>query len=1106
MIRYLLGGIVALIGFSIGASVGLAQLPSATIRGVVSDNSGAVVPKATLTVRNTQTGLSRTATSAGDGSYSFPALPIGDYEVRAEHSGFQTVNQGGLTLTVAQEVVINFTLPVGTTSQTITVTSAGPLVNTSTPELGGLVNPQKMEDLPLNGRNYINLAILQPGITNDVSKGSTAMTTGTWIVTDGVPPTSNNQLLDGTVVSNLVGGAGDSVLDETLGVDGIQEFRVLSGFYSAEYGYQSGGQVLLVSKSGTNQFHGDAFDYLRNDVLDATYGGNTWFAPPAHQIFRRNQFGGSVGGPIKKDKLFFDLVFESLMAFQPQNESNPTLASGCIGAAGAQVWNGVGTQPIGSIGPCPNLGANPAGPGTNSVKINNVTAGWLSLFHPSGATYTNTTVNGLTCIGCQQSWTFPEPQTEYYGQARMDYSFSAKDSFFVRSTTDMATEPISEDYDPFAEVRASTGEFWTLGETHTFSPAWLMVTHGSFSHTDLTDFLDTTPSGPGITAVTAEAFPQYTISGLNLFGSNNSSDRFDQNIFTGSEDVTYIRGKHTFQFGGTFNRIQQGILSRLDANGAVSFTSIASLLEGEPASISVEVGNAVRNYRNIDAGVYIQDNWRLSPNFTLILGVRYEPWTVPHEIHGLSANLQDPATDTQTTPGPPICCNPSFKDIAPRVGFAWNVFGDGKTSIRGGYSQTYDSNIIVSFDGQVSEQTPFSGSYSFSSPATATPVYQAGFPIAAPPVSDLVKPSIYIAQYNNFHGPQVINYNLAVERQLPGAMALTVAYAGTHSIHLTRTLEVDGYQPLSITNGVPVWPASCTVTPDPCVHINPNFTSLNEEEDNGYAHYNGLQVSVVKSLGRGVEFQSNYTWSKSSDNSMGIAGNESAETNIDPSNPFNPRWDYGPSTWDAEQAWKSNVTYHLPKFGTPNRYVGGFINGWWVSSLVTLQSGLPFSVSLSNNQSNSLVTSGGDVDRPNYVTSSNLAAALVLNPSAVVYNKSSVIQHNPEQWYNPNMFTLPPGGTLGDVGRDAFRGPGYFDWDSSVVKDTKASFLGESGSIQFRAEFFNTTNHANYFGPTEAGQEALTSTGSVSSSAGQITALVNPNAERQIQFALKVIF
>ena len=435
-----------------GCSATFAQLPTATILGTVKDSTGAVVPDATITVRNTETGQVRTDPSGPDGSYRFVALPVGTYEVRTGQTGFQTEIRSGVTLTVGQEAVINFSLQVGAIEQRVEVTGEALLVNTTSGSLGGLVDARQVADLPLNGRNYVELTLLQPGVVEHRPNNKSLSGAGTWFSASGAPPRSNYYLLDGPPMNSNQDASAASVGSNTLGVEGIREWRVITNSSSAEYGMRMGSQMTIVSKSGSNSLHGSLFEYLRNSALDArnffdlkTAVAN-WRLPP----FRRNQYGGSVGGPIKKDKLFFFATYEGLKDRLGLSTVSNAIGAGCIGPGGTTITNTA----------CPQLGT------TQSVTISPVIAPLLALFPSPNLP---STVSGRP----PDRVTFPSSRTtdEQYGQARADYVVSNNDSLFVRYTGDGAErfEPLA--YPQFKRVGVTRMQFLTASDVHTFGSA-----------------------------------------------------------------------------------------------------------------------------------------------------------------------------------------------------------------------------------------------------------------------------------------------------------------------------------------------------------------------------------------------------------------------------------------------------------------------------------------------------------------------------------------------------------------------------------------------------------------------------------------------------------
>ncbi len=1079
-----------LLSFSALSPRAFSQLNTGSLEGVVHDASDNVLTDTRVNLVNEQTGITRSAATDSEGRYRFIELPVGSYALRIEHDGFKTVTIPGVAISVAHQTVEDASLEIGEISEHVNVEASSSDVDTSSPTLGGYVSPQRVASLPLNGRNYVDLVFLQPGITLNTSRQANGGTVGSWFSSNGAPIRSNAQLLDGASVTSLSGAAGASVVGATLGVDGIQEFRVINGYVPAEYGGSLGAQVVIASRGGSNQFHGDVFEYLRNSALDAKY---TLLQPTQpKQAFRRNQFGASVGGPILKDKFFFNAVFEALKAAQPVPTTQTTIGPGCVVAGGTKLTNQE----------CPQLQL-PAS--TPSITVNDVTAKVLSDLRPSTSLVSYSATNPS-----QFTYVFPQHQDDYYGQARVDYTFSSKDSAFFRYTIDKATQPSTNYGWPyFYQNGKSRGDLGTVSETHVFSPS-LLNTAG-FSYTGITINITCSadvPSGSSILNV-GLGMGTLTVPGITNYGACVSNNFQRKLFYSFRDDLLYTHGAHEIKAGVMYNRDVPSISSPVNQRGIFTFPSFVSLFTGDPSSFTFRASGPLnpRAFAQNEYAFYVRDDWKIRKNLTINLGLRYEPWSRPDETSGRQSWLESPFVDpTQTSfqAGNMIRKNVSLWNLSPRVGLAWDVRGDGKTAVRASFVQLYDQTPLPQSYINVSTATPpFSSVVAPSFTGQAAATWKLGLPVTSlaanaagtatipfPTPDSVVRPSVQPIQYR-LKQPYLDSWTASVQQQLPASATLTVAYVGTRGVHLMRNSEVNPNKATQITDGVPYWAPGGT-------RLNPNFASILQSESTAESSYHALQTQVTGNIRNKVQFQASYTWSRLIDNGQAIVIAETAASPLQSPNPYNSRWDRSSSVFDTPHNLRLNAIYHLP---TPSRQKT-LLGGWWVSSIFTAQSGLPFTPQVSFNNSRSGVNNGIGAERPSYVTEANLTSAKALDPNAVIFDRSKVIQHGTTQYFNPHMYTLAPAGYLGNVGRNSLRGPDYVNLDFSVVKDTKLRWLGDAGALQFRTEMFNILNHPNYGEPNAT---VLSATGIVSG-AGLISNLINPNAQRQIQFALRASF
>ncbi len=1244
------------------------QLPTGTILGVVKDSGSNAIVGANVTVCSDQ-GVSRSFTTDATGSFRFPALPVGKYAVTVSQIGFKMVSVKDMTLTVGQEAVLNFELEVGSVSESVEVKSDVLLVNTTSSSLGGLVSENTIADLPLNGRNYVDLTLLQPGITQQTQENAGQGITGTIYSSDGAPIRSNNVMLDGTLTTSATGLNASSEAGTTLGMDGVREYKVVTNLASADFYSGMGGQTSIVSRSGTNQLAGDIFEYLRNSSLDA----NNYFDVPAilegKRIpeFRRNQFGGALGGPLQKDKTFFFANYEGLRqvtgnplyvgvdTVMPQNcySADSGSASGDIGGA-VPSWRtdaaGKGHQVSTSNNPCAaypppwaamgiggatNITPNPSGPPTftSSPNINQLAIANLypypNVAGPDG-------VMDQYVYGPSQGDV--ENAREDFGQIRIDRNFSTNDTGFVRYTVDDTNLGKPDPYPQFYDTNLSRSQFLTLAENHVFSSTLLNSTRLSYARTTMSTI--TLPAN----ATAAAAIEQPGSAGTSLMTntSNNSPDcpggtcmiglivgsnmttmgpstvapgYLNQNLYSLGDDVYWTKGRHALKIGFLTNYYDEPMWTFL-IFGSVNvmpstFTAGNPSDKGDDFGDSMLQGYAVaqsfgtpttdakRDYTYWAVGGYVQDDWRTTLRLTLNMGLRYEPASVPSDKKGKNWGLSNVLTGdytscSATTPSSTcvaqkgqLWVNPTLKNFSPRVGFAWDVQGNGETAVRGGYGVYYDVGGLASKLTLQAVQTPPLGNASMNVFANYAPV--------GPPDDTFIEPGPpfwpFVHPHNNFpttlctsqgtgsytpgsttaniaatcqlpfisgndYNPKstyLQQYNLSIQRQLPGRMALSAAYVGSRGIHISRAVEGNPVIPCNMPNSTtatndplgcagltgipwnsgknPVWDPNFMPDGAPlCAtqRVNPNISAWGKVSTDGDSYYNALQTALARQMSKGLQFQVAFTWSKLQDTTQGVIA-ASAEGSDNPSDPFNSSVNKGPTAFDAKLNLRANMVYNIPVGGNVSGLLGTLVKGWVLSNIVDDQTGYPFSCmeSYGMNTSDSemgVEDVGADLsnDRCGFVTSSNLAAAQALNPNAVPYSKLTVIQRKVTQWFNPNMFTTPTSGHLGDTPRGLMRGPGQVDWDLSMVKNTHVGFLGEKGNFQFRAEIFNILNHANLAFPFSnnynTNYDALVSAGTgttVNTPSGPVSTNQSPTAgqitntllnARQIQFATKFEF
>ncbi|HTB10754.1 MAG TPA: carboxypeptidase-like regulatory domain-containing protein [Bryobacteraceae bacterium] len=1055
-----------------------AQVVTAAISGKVEDPSGGGVSGATVTVKSLETGATRVATTDDAGNFKVLSLPLGPQELKAEKTGFRTQIRTGIKLEVGQEAVVNLKLQVGDVVQEVTVSEAIPVVNTTTSSVSGLVGESAVKDLPLNGRSFDNLITLNPGTINYSSEKSlnTSTSNGNTFSVAGRRPSDNLFLLNGieyTGASQLAVTPG-GVSGELLGIDAIREFNVLTDTYPAEYGKRSGAQVMVVTQSGTNVLHGSLFEFLRNSAMDARNFFDQGSAPP----FRRNQFGGALGGPLKKNRLFLFGNYEGFR--QALAVSNVSVVPDSEARQGS-LPNAAGVYaPVASLNPkiLPYMSFWPQ---SNGAEL-------LANGIPSG-----------TALGYYNP---KENIREDFGTLRTDYLLRERDSLSAAYTIDDGNSLIPLADPLFGSTTTLRMQVASIEETHVFSPQMLNTLRFGFSRAAFS--LDSTllsSFSPSLSFVTGEGPGGIVVGGgvtttglatITSAGPNNAAGVWNRrNLFTVTDSFQITKGRHQLNFGIWLQRMQDNEDTASRQLGVATFTSLTTLLQGTVSTFQVVPDANELGWRSLFGAWYAEDAIKLRRNLTLQVGIRHEFTTGYNEESGRAANYITDANGVLQTN--PRVANSAFTQnnakllFAPRIGLAWDPFGKGKTAVRAGFGTYY--SIIDALSFQLNSVPPYNGSVSYSNVSlfSTLPVTPgvAPAPQCSPTVPAPCTTFAPVGVQPNAKTPAVEEWNFTIEQQLDRNTALRVSYVGSHGYHGLLSVDPNSIPPQicgsaagCIAGGTPGTTKSTVaegaqyipVGTRPNPYLGAGFFWYTE----GNSSYNALQTDVTRRLNHGVEVRANYTWSKNLDMNSGPTGAQAQNQAQMILNRNDLPLDWGPSALNVTSQASISARYLLPfKRG------GRWLSGWQVNGIATLLTGFPFTPLIGSNRSGD-----GDTRNPDRPS---------LNPAF----SGPILLDSPNQWFNPNAFILPPAGTYGSLGRGTFVGPGLADLDASLFKTTAIS---EKMSLQFRAEFFNVLNHANFNSPNTT----VFSSGAVSASAGLITA--TSTTSRQIQLGLKLIF
>jgi hypothetical protein len=1005
------------------ASTALCQ-STAILQGTVTDQKGSVVAGATVTVRNRATSFERSTQTDTDGNYQVAALPVGNYSVEVQLQGFKTNTVDVVAVEVARTVVLNFQLEVGDITQQVQVTSESPVIETATTSVGTVINQRTVQEIPLNGRHFVDLGSLIPGSVTPPQNGFlTAPLRGQGSFafnTAGNREDTVNFMINGVNLNDMV----QNQITFQPSINTVQEFKVDNSTFSAEYGRNSGAIVNIATRSGSNEYHGELFEFLRNEALDARN-----FFDARKPPFKRNQFGFNIGGPVNfphfgeggpflsykgKNRTFFFFSYEGLRQrqgltltsnvltdAQRASVTNPTVlrllpliprATSVDIVSGVAVgrWAGSGTAPV------------------------NIDQGTIDISHIIGQ---NDRIHGYYAL-----------QRDRRGEPNLQLN----------------TMP------GFGDTRQSRRQIFTLNETHTFGAN--LVNEARFGmnriHISFTPNFQQNPQdfliNNGINAPIG--IPQISITGFNfnLGGPAAFPQGRSDTTFVVSDTLNYLRGKHSLKFGGEWRKFLNNNFT-LDP-GTFTFANVNTFISGTNATLfNITLGDRSSAIAQGALGAYVQDNYKLRPNLTLELGLRYD-WNISPTERFNRFVIFDPATRSLFqigTNGFDDVYHQNNKNFQPRLGFAWDPFKDGKTSVRAAYAILTDqpvTNVVTPLSSNPPLATPINvttGTISFANPGNA----------AAGLAPNAIDP--------NFHNAYVQSWNLNVQREVTSGLAVTVGYFGNKGTHLRVARNIN--QP--INGGARPFPSVSGSSP---IRPGVTLTNITQIEGSGNSTYNALWITANKRLARGLQFNTSYTFSKSIDynslNSQGVILQDS----------FNERNNRGLSDFDARHRFVISGLYELPFHGNQ------LVEGWQLSSIVQSQTGNPVTIVINN----AAFTGNNNTVRPD-----------VTGPISIL--------GTPNRWFDIAPFVVPVG-RFGNLGRNVVIGPGFNNVDFSVIKRTK---LTENTLVEFRTEVFDLFNHANFGQPGRVVGSAnfgqITNTRFATGDSG---------SSRQLQFALKLKF
>jgi hypothetical protein len=1030
-----------------------AQVAGGDISGVVTDPSRAAISGATVALKSFDTRIVRTVKANAEGFYAAPNLVPGQYEVTVSAAGFES-QISRIALTTGEEAELNFGLRIGSVDQTVEVSGPAEGIQLSTSAVGAVMSQKAIEELPLNGRSWTDLAVLEPGVTAieaqpsyTAGNGRGNRGFGAQLAISGARPQQNNYRLDGISINDYSNGGPGSVLGGNLGVDAIQEFSIFSSNYSAIYGKASGGVINATIRSGTNEFHGSAYEFLRNSVLDARNFFDQASPPP----FRRNQFGGSAGGPLIRNRTFVFADYEAIR--QSTGVTNVVTA--------------------------PSPAAREGILSTGAVRVDPTVARYLTFYPlPNAGLLGNGDTGVFTFVGQQVA-------NEDFVTTRIDHQFSDRDRLFGTYRFDDARFRAPDSLNTELVGSSTRNQMAVVEETHLFSAATLNslrfgISRSVANNNESIGALVPAAADVSLGATAGRAAAGVMVPGLTTFNGGLGGAGTYLYHYTSLQvydDVFQTRGLHSLKFGFALERMRDNIRAFGVPNGQFVFGSLPAFLTNQPTSF--QLGSAAsstpRGLRQTLVAGYLQDDWRVRPRLTVNLGLRYEMTTVPTEVNSKLSELRN-ISDPKPHLGNPYFDNPTKRNFEARAGFSWDPFGDGRTALRAGFGIYDVLPLPYEFELLSSLAAPFYVIGVSNPPPGSFPAGAAQFLGASTLAQAYIEPMP--------HRDYVMQWNVNIQRNVTKDLTVTAAYVGSRGIHQPfRTDDVNVVLPQRTPDGY-LWPSpagSGTV-------LNPNNGQIRGLFWDGNSAYDALEIRAARRFHQGFQIEGAFTWSKSIDTGSSTLVGNAFSNGITGLPWYDLKIGRGVSDFNVPRAATINGIWEVAIAKSSRGITHAVLGGWQISGIFKALDGIPFTPQIAGDPLGQ--KSAATIDFPNRLSAPGCGSGV--NPE------------NATRYIKTQCFAFPaPATLLGNGGRNILTGPGLVNADLSLVKNIRIPRISDRFRVQWRAEFFNAFNRSNFLPPLN-NLKIFDAAGRPVASAGLLDTTATPS--RQIQFALKLVW